>query len=289
MYDKIYGKKFKQLREEKRSSLETTSRSITSKSSLYYWEKGMGDMSFSKVIKMLERLHIKPEEFLANSLNAYLDISDISTAYLENNYDVLRSLAKKYLTISRQSPTSRRELIRAAIACHHLMAATGENLFLSQDLEKLEELLSQIDEWYYEDVYNFGNTLSLLPSNRIYGLTKLLIKKLSQNQQKAYDQWQHSAWNTCLNAIFTLFYRKFAKVKKLVTELDAIEMGYSFIFEKVRLKFAHEVMLYIQTGDETRMLQVFFPFLDYLGTGQLAADLKKSFKRIKKIYTKKTI
>lgn len=279
-----FGKKFKQIRKQKGISLDTASRDITSKSSLYYWEKGQANMSFEKVIAMLERMRIKPSEFVTDSLSDNLDFKEIATTYYHGNDQRLKELATVYLKSSQQNPYDRALLLRAAIACNLLKADTEINLFTPRDLSRLEELLSEIEDWYYEDLFNFGNTLFLLPGKRAFGFAHSLLVKYQENDNDY--QWQHAAIATLINANSLLLYTDFHYAQKLFSELKALKLSDNFAYEKIRLKFLDELILFIKTKDDSRINEAFFPMLDYLNFHQLKLSLQNTFSQLKQSYNR---
>ncbi|QYN53620.1 Rgg/GadR/MutR family transcriptional regulator [Lactobacillus panisapium] len=279
-----FGKKFKQIRKQKGISLDTASRDITSKSSLYYWEKGQANMSFEKVIAMLERMRIKPSEFVTDSLSDNLDFKEIATTYYHGNDQRLKELATVYLKSSQQNPYDRALLLRAAIACNLLKADTEINLFTPKDLSRLEELLSEIEDWYYEDLFNFGNTLFLLPGKRVFGFAHSLLVKYQENDNDY--QWQHAAIATLINANSLLLYTDFHYAQELYSELKALKLSDNFAYEKIRLKFLDELILFIKTKDDSRINEAFFPMLDYLNFHQLKLSLQNTFSQLKQSYNR---
>lgn len=283
-----YGKIFKKLRKERNFSLDKVSSDIAAKSSLYNWEEGKGSMDFGKVILMLSRLRIKPTEFVNDSLYDNLNFDEITNAYISNNNTLLKLYAQNFLNEYRAYPYSTSKFIRAAVSCNFLNLSTNENLFSTRDTEHLEDLLSKIKDWYYDDLFNFGNTLSLLPSKRIYGLSKLLVESLN-NSLKRHDisvQWQHSALNTFLNATLVLYYSDFDMAKKLTNEANKLKLTDLFAYEKIRIKFANELSNYLKTKDLDSSIETFFLILNYLELTQLESDLSKGFSQLKFIYNK---
>lgn len=282
MHDNKFGKKFKNLRKQKHISLDMAAHDITSKSSLYYWEIGKANMSFEKVIAMLERMQIKPSEFVTDSLTDNFDYKKIVSAYNGNDDSELKRLSLLYLDASRRKPFDKTLLIRAAIACSCLNSDTRINLFSKQDTNRLIELLSETQAWHYADIFNFANTLYVLPGNRVYGLSKLIIAQFN-NKTNDY-QWQHAAITALTNAAFSLLFNDFQDAKKLIAEISNLNLGNNFAYEKIRLKFIKELKRYIITKDDRIIEQVFFPALKFFELDQLRLAFEKTFDQIRKIY-----
>lgn len=72
--------------------------------------------------------------------------------------------------------------------------------------------------------------------------------------------------------------------KKLITELNNIKIDDDLVYEKIRLEFGNECILYTQTKDDQNINKIFFPTLSYLGLNKLRSSLKKSFLQLKAIY-----
>ncbi|MCX8721657.1 MULTISPECIES: helix-turn-helix domain-containing protein [unclassified Lactobacillus] len=288
MIDSKYGKRFKQLRLQKNFSLDNASIGITSKSSLYYWEKGQRNMPFDKVVAMLNRMRIPSEELYFGLNDEYQYMIEISDAYLENDKQKLKHLAIISLKQLRESSQDKNLLIKAAISCNFLKYSTNELLFSPKNLANLEELLSEIKEWNFEDIFNFGNTLSLLPNKRIFGLAKLLIRVYLENKPKNYFKWEHAALNTIFNASVILIMNDCKYSSKLISELKLLKIDDIFAFEKIRLTFISELVNYSETTDDTEIINHFFPIIEYLGFADLSMEMKKAFVKVKKIVEERT-
>lgn len=284
MNNRKFGQKFKNLRLEKNYSLDSVSVGITAKSSLYNWENGKGNMAFDKVILMLNRMHIEPTELISDSVHNSIDINDIFDAYNCNDVVKLRQIAQQALDKSRKYQDDKSKLIRSAIACQYLKALTGLDLFLKEDKEQLEQILSEINEWHYIDVFCFGNTLALIPDKRIYGLTKSLIRKYLERQNDNYAKWQHGALNTIINAISTLLYNDLSLALKLSSEIQLLQLNDTFAYEKIRIKFVNEILNYCKTQNDKELSDCFFPALNYLGLNQLNSDLNTAFAQFETKY-----
>lgn len=282
MIDSKYGKRFKQLRLQKNFSLDNASIGITSKSSLYYWEKGQRNMPFDKVVAMLNRMRIPCEELDFGLNDEYQYMFAITNAYLKNDTQKLKQLALISLQQLRENSQDKNVLLKAAISCNFLKNSTNELLFSPKNLASLEELLSEIKEWNYEDVFNFGNTLSLLPNKRIFGLAKLLIQVYLENKPKNYLKWEHAALNTIFNASVTLIISDRQYGKKLISELNLLKIDDIFAFEKIRLIFISELVNYLETEDDSELVAHFFPTIEYLGFANLSTEMKKTFVKVKK-------
>lgn len=282
MHDKTYGKQFKRLRNQQGFSLDYTSKDITSKSSLYYWEMGKADMSLSKVILMLNRIRIKPTELIEDRLDYSDNFQKLYSAYLKRNKQFLKDVAIKYLIQSRKKKHNKRLTLQAAIACNYLKAISNINLFSGNDTERLENILLEIDYWHYDDLNNFKNTLFLLPKKRIYSIAKLLLTKLNQNGNDI--QWKHAVLTTLFDVGLSLLYVDLSSAKKLSFKLNSLKLSDTFAYEKLCFRFFAEVLYYLQVKNEDKIINEYFLTLKSLGLNNLNNVLQKEFYKIKQAY-----
>lgn len=130
--------------------------------------------------------------------------------------------------------------------------------FLLKNLAYLEDLLSEINEWHYEDVFNFGNTLSLLPAKRTFGLTQLLIRAYAEEKSSNHIQWKYATLNTILNAAITLFKNDYSYAQKLIFELKSLKIDGAFAYEKFCLNFIFELENHFKAKNDSKLVNNFF-------------------------------
>lgn len=75
----MLGEKFRELRKQQGISIIKVSEGITSASRLQRWENNKGEMSIEKVINLLNRINIRPNEFLAKAGLTDLNIIEAKT------------------------------------------------------------------------------------------------------------------------------------------------------------------------------------------------------------------
>lgn len=104
----MLGQKFRKLRQCKNISLDKACEDITSKSSLQRWESGIAEMSYNKVLKLLNRIHIQPKEFIdliqSSELNAYVE--PLEEPVKNNDIEKIKDLALLFLKLHYQSNDS---------------------------------------------------------------------------------------------------------------------------------------------------------------------------------------
>lgn len=192
MKDTIYGPKFRQLRKEQNITLEQAAKGITSRSTLSLWENGNDNLSFLQVLTLLQKIHEQPIEFITHSISPELrDLAvELGKLYIQSDTHSLKKYALTKLKSSNAQPQNKIVFLEACIACNFYTDLTNDNLLTDRGCQRLTNILANISEWNYENIYYFGNTSGLIPAQNIYRLTISLInysinKKL--NTKRWYD------------------------------------------------------------------------------------------------------
>lgn len=144
--DPIYGPKFKELRNQANKSLIETAKNITSKSSLDRLEKGNDNLSFSKVIELLQRINIQPHEFLESKLPSKLLFLYYKPmlAYESNNTKELKRLANEYANNINQKSYNQIAFFQYAISCDLYQELTDEHIISDIYQKKLNNYFSDL-------------------------------------------------------------------------------------------------------------------------------------------------
>ena len=205
----IYGIKFRKLRKQQHLSLKQAAEGVTSRQTLENWELGKGDMDFTKVLLLLRKIHVQPIDFLENSVSEYLRqiTGEISSMYVNDQTDNLHQYAQHALNVSHDNVKDKIAFFRACVACNYLLDLTGKDLMNKSDKLRLNSFFNKVqnedEHWYYEDVYFFGNTQSVLNARKIYELAYSL-NYYAKGHSTSNKEWTTAVLNTLINALFVL-------------------------------------------------------------------------------------
>lgn len=281
----MLGEKFRKLRKAKGINIYKAAEGITSKSSLQRWENGQGEMSIEKVLKLLNRIHIDPTEFITQDQPINDFLKKLRTLYAENNVNKIEEIANSYLKEHYDDPTNQLLLFQAASAGNMYMDFTNENLLGKDDILRLRFYFSTIEKWTWESLLYFGNTQLLMEPDDIYKNSRSLFSYLIDGKYKS--DFYHSSVGALLNAVFVLLKKKSFKYAKSLLEsiknLNLSNEGYST--DLIRIHYAETVFNYIETNS-TQEMELFLDNLESIGLKGQVESFKLGFKQFKTILNK---
>lgn len=283
----MLGKIFRELRKNKGISIIEASQGITSPSSVQRWENNQGQMSIEKVLQLLNRIEIQPDEFLAkaNILDLNLMEKKISKAYQSNNVEQLKELATSLLAASNLHSSNNQIFIHAAIACNYYLDLSNHNLFNEdrKNVLRLRTILLSVKKWDQKDVALFGNTILLLSIYDIQKISNSLLGWLiyQDNPRMFFTM----AVNTLINAVVALLKKKAPKMAyDLLVQIKHIHLSKRNINEIVKIQFLCAFFEYLETNDSYIMTN-FFQSLSYFGMEEVVADYKLGLSQLEEVYS----
>lgn len=286
----IYGIKFRKLRKQQHLSLKQAAEGVTSRQTLGNWELGKGDMDFTKVLLLLRKIHVQPIDFLENSVSEYLRqiTGEISSMYVNDQTDNLHQYAQHALNVSHDNVKDKIAFFRACVACNYLLDLTGKDLMNKSDKLRLNSFFNKVqnedEHWYYEDVYFFGNTQSVLNARKIYELAYSL-NYYAKGHSTSNKEWTTAVLNTLINALFVLVKKDIDLVRRLdlilSENLNLTSDIYSF--EKIRFNFMHNLIEYIFTQNNAKILRQ-FEFLQFENLIDLESGFRTAYDQVNEIY-----
>lgn len=285
MKDPIYGPKFKRLRKQNSINIIQAADGITSKSSLDRWEKGNDNLSFSKVIELLQQIHIQPVEFLGSDNPSRLSnlYHQTMIAYYHNDVSTLKKLAQKYLNLCQKFPTENKYFFQATVACNLYEDLTDINILPSNLRLKLNEYFSNLEGWSYENILYFSSVQLLMNPQLIFRLSNSLITFSKENRLNRQD-WHALLIEAILNAVFVLLKMKQPKMaKELINNLKTMRFNDNFILEKIRINFMSALITYAFTKDDSE-IQTQLLAIKNLKLDHLYSDLSFAANQIFQIY-----
>ncbi|QBO37361.1 Rgg/GadR/MutR family transcriptional regulator [Periweissella cryptocerci] len=174
-----YGETFQAIRLNKNVSLRAVSEGIASDSFVGKFEKGLTNISFDKLVHLVERLNVTVEEFLFldSTHNDYFSVllDEMNTAYTNADISKLIALADEQLRIYRDTNVP-------SYKCNWIMV---RSLISDLEDEKLDDeftnyivnYLVGISEWTLYEVILFANSVHIFDMNTIMLLTDEILNK----------------------------------------------------------------------------------------------------------------
>ncbi|SFG24371.1 helix-turn-helix domain-containing protein [Sporolactobacillus nakayamae] len=173
-------------RVDKNMSLKQVAAGIISSSFLSKLENGKTEISFSHLLRIIDRLNITFEELLAR-MNDQMGIfgmksglNEISTALYANNDKLLEDLETRYhrkWIESKETSFQFLEIISRGYLRH-----LKDTLLTKKDAETIRIYLYSIQSWGEFELLVFGNCVIVLPTKTLVNLTNLLSLRTDKFQ-----------------------------------------------------------------------------------------------------------
>lgn len=192
------------LRIERNLSQAELAAGILSKAQLSKAEHGLTDLTVTKVVGLLSRLHISAREFFSLAETATPDeqveqqlLVAITKAVLTMNPTQANLIVQQAMTHYQQQQTQFSRL--TLIMVRALTAQLTDQDLGSDDVNYLLQYLFSVEHWSRYELVLFGNTSSALPLASANTLARELVKRSSQYQALNFDLLV----NLLCNAVFT--------------------------------------------------------------------------------------
>lgn len=262
------GPEFKKIRKNQGLSLQQVADGILDVSTLSRWENGKTDIQFERVIKLLRKLHVTPEEFmfLAKVQRPHPRGLDIISLFNQGKIPQLRSVCLKELNRYHNSK-SENDLFFVTLACNSYLDLTGINLFSKQDKQDLHTTLSEIKQWNQYYLMFFGNAVPLLDTRMIYGLSVYLINELGKDNFVSPNTLKIAA-DVLLDAMIILVKQDVERTQELLLKLDRATYLENNLYFKIKKQFLEK---YLKNEDTTNIIV----FCQQMGMGNLVKELKE--------------
>lgn len=282
----MYGQQFKKIRKRLNLSLKDVASNIVSISTLSRWENGKEDMLFTKLLQLLQKVDTTPLEFFS-----YLPVSHSNSidfehqiALLQLNNDTI-SLYKIYLNnISNYHKTKNNlYLLHGIIAADIFYGLTNKKIAKDAYIQEAYAILSDDLECNYKTIKLLGNTVRLLPTNKVYAITNLLLNNIDHIKDKSLRNY-HFAWMTILNAFITLIMKDSASALKLSRKIELLSIPNDQPLISIR---KHFFMLLIkfktQSNSDSTEIEKYIQTLKELDLTAIAESFENIFSELKSI------
>lgn len=176
------GQVFKEIRISRGLGLKELCDNDISISSLSNFERGKTDISFTKFMKLIEKVNISYDEFMYMIKN---DRVMQQKQFFKNlRKYVSESDQEKILLLSKKEKKKFKEtnldfhLVNTSLVELHYNRMN--NMKINSNLVKIiSDYLLKQDHWFYYDVALINNSMFCVPYDDMVGLSKLVSKKLS--------------------------------------------------------------------------------------------------------------
>ncbi|MCV3296342.1 hypothetical protein NRF22_04340 [Oenococcus kitaharae] len=273
---KKIGETFRQLRKEEKYKGPDLVAGITSISSLNKFEKGDLNLSFAKVIMLLDRLHISADEFIQliepDFGRSYQDL--INKIYQDYVHKDIRSLREALDDVAKRYQNEESNfgiLIQAVVVA--LIKDLDPNFVVEPEINnQLFDYLMAVENWGNFQISIFNNCLTILSSQMIHSIMKELAFKISK-MAHVHDN-QEYALTAIVNAVEVLLNRNdLAGAQQLVRFFENAQLSQEA--SVIRIKLAFFKNLLSKNSDALQDNSSLIHTLRVIGSKQLASSYEE--------------
>lgn len=231
-----FGETFKQIRLTRKYSIEALADERVSKSTISRFERLESDITFDKLVVLLNKMQVSIGEFIFLSekdseINA---LNQLPKFILEKDLEQLQLLMEQLWREYEKDGIIYRKVSAILIEVHynHLVKKEIED----ERLLFLTDYLFQCEVWTQFDLFILGNSIEYLPLSTSIVLTKELIKKTSlfQGNRLVFETVINILINTSLVCMKE---NKLSIAQELISELQGLDIDETYFFERVLIKF----------------------------------------------------
>lgn len=244
------GEKFRLLREQKNLTQAEACGNILSRSRLSTFEQGKGDISYKKLINLLERINVSMlefEQYMYDSENVTQAefYADVHNAKQENNLTWLKLLEEEQSELYKE--TNNQRFLFNNIIARQVRFLLLDAPYESQKINQIYCYLSNLNHWNKYDVNLFGNTVFCMNYSKVRDLCFSMLNFLQRDSTRIYRR--NDAVLLVLNILYTcLESGELSDAKVFIQKAyQLIDPSYDY-YEQTKLLFLDGIRLIL--GDK---------------------------------------
>lgn len=225
-----YGEYLRIIREGKQISISKLAKLTNiSKSQISRFERGESDISFSKMLILLNSLNVSLEEFSSLFLVDELKQEMLKIKEMANHRDILQLKTE----IAQHDIFRKSEHPLNSIFIKAILNLLDKDITPTKDeLNFLTDYLFKIDFWTYYETIMLGNAIRMINLNTSFLLTKELLKKSSKIHSNSPYSQKLIIQLTINCAINCIDHNELSKAHFLLNSIENNIDNTAFFFEK---------------------------------------------------------
>lgn len=242
-----FGLTLKKIRKSKKYSIEDLASIEVSKSAISRFERGEIDIAFSKLVMILDTLHVSTEEFisLANYEDTKKDTLTFSQMLLYNDID---DLEKQIDLLKQELKRNYDQLKYLNLIVYEYHMNNMKNIEVpKKKISFLIDYLFSCEFWTYYELTLFGNMIEGIPLETCLVLSKELVKKsplLKQNRQ--YFETQINVLSNIV--LLCVSSDKIKEAKELMGILNDFYLDETYLLERTMIFYLEDIISSSELG-----------------------------------------
>lgn len=191
----MYGKVFKKFRKDKGFTIQEVADDYVSRTAISRFERDEAELSFSKVLHILEQIGVSLVEFnLSLEIGPSNDQGRIARMMVEKNLAGLEEEIQKRVEVQQHSSNKQRQLVLIMLKHQYNELSQTDKFPLDiVQVSLLTDYLFACENWAYFELVLFGNTIALYETKTVLLFSEELIKRT------VYFQQERTYFETFLN------------------------------------------------------------------------------------------
>lgn len=242
-----FGLTLKKIRKSKKYSIEDLASIEVSKSAISRFERGEIDIAFSKLVMILDTLHVSTEEFisLANYEDTKKDTLTFSQMLLYND---INDLEKQIDLLKQELKRNYDQLKYLNLIVYEYHMNNMKNIEVpKKKISFLIDYLFSCEFWTYYELTLFGNMIEGIPLETCLVLSKELVKKsplLKQNRQ-----YFETLINVLSNIVLLCVSSdKIKEAKELMGILNDFYLDETYLLERTMIFYLEDIISSSELG-----------------------------------------
>lgn len=282
-----FGNSLRNIREAKGITIKQAAKNIVTPAFLSKFERGESEISFSKLLKILDHMNVDINEFIleANDFEEHPQrkfFKKLVDAANNKSITIFDNLEKNEALLYTKDDNLRHK--HNILLCHLYKSEVTNTPPEKNDWMPIKNYLMGVEDWAYYEFLLYANSLYFLPTEIIELVSKSAYQKgmryLSLNDNK------NGLTDTLLNTIETFINRnETSLVIPYIQLCETLLKSPDLMFERVRLMFYKGALKYLTGNYEFGLNQMDEAIKIIQTTGFSGGDIK-NFEDFKNIISK---
>ncbi|WP_158592807.1 MULTISPECIES: helix-turn-helix domain-containing protein [unclassified Lactobacillus] len=282
-----FGNSLRNIREAKGITIKQAAKNIVTPAFLSKFERGESEISFSKLLKILDHMNVDINEFIleTNDFEEHPQrkfLKKLVDAANNKSITIFDNLEKNEALLYTKDDNLRHK--HNILLCHLYKSEITNTPPEKNDWMPIKNYLMGVEDWAYYEFLLYANSLYFLPTEIIELVSKSAYQKgmryLSLNDNK------NGLTDTLLNTIETLINRnETSLVIPYIQLCETLLKSPDLMFERVRLMFYKGALKYLTGNYEFGLNQMDEAIKIIQTTGFSGSDIK-NFEDFKNIISK---
>ena len=280
-----FGEAFREIRRARDITIDNLADEFVSKSTISRFERDEADITFEKLLHLMDKLKISMREFTFLARDVSIHTSSLELfpkAIMDRDLELLERLVNEEWSQFEDTGSKYAKLSAIVIEAHHKSLNEQELLIEKENIQFLTDYLFQCEMWTQFDLVLLGDSMSFLPIETAIILAKELVKKTEAFHKDR--QIFETMINIFINIILVCLEKgRLKETEEFLGALKNLNVDETFFLERVLIKYV-EGLFFMKQGtleQGERQVRESLLAMELAGTPELEAIFRTMFDKMK--------